>query len=72
MKQVAKPAKHYKNISSKIKQEIESYALIHGTKAAIDCFSKVYTKDSLKVACVVKIKLFFMDWFYYNLVILIK
>ena len=25
-----------------------------------------------KVACVVKIKLFFMDWFYYNLIILIK
>ena len=27
---------------------------------------------SLKVAYVVKIKLFFIDWFYYNLVILIK
>ena len=26
----------------------------------------------IKVACVVKIKLFFMDWFYYNLIILIK
>ena len=25
-----------------------------------------------KVACVVKIKLFFTDWFYYNLIILIK
>ena len=47
-KQVAKPAKHCDNILSKIKQEIGSYALIHGTKAAIDRFSKVYTKYSLK------------------------
>ena len=47
-KQVAKPAKHYDNIPSKIKQEIGSYALIHGTKAAIDRFPKVYTKYSLK------------------------
>ena len=47
-KQVAKPAKHYDNIPSKIKREIGSYALIHGTKAAIDRFSKVYTKYSLK------------------------
>ena len=47
-KQVAKPAKHYNNIPSKINQEIGSYALIHGTKAAIDRFSKVYTKCSLK------------------------
>ena len=31
-KQVAKPAKHYDDIPSKIKQEIGSYALIHGTK----------------------------------------
>ena len=30
-KQVAKPAKHYDNIPSNIKQEIGSYALIHGT-----------------------------------------
>ena len=43
-KQVAKPAKHYDNIPSKIKQEIGSYALIHETKAVIDRFSKVYTK----------------------------
>ena len=35
-KQVAKPAKHYDNIPSKIKQEIGSFALIHETKAAID------------------------------------
>ena len=47
-KQIAKPAKHYNNIPSKIKQEIGSYALIHGTKAAIGRFSKVYTKYSLK------------------------
>ena len=47
-KQVAKPAKHYDNIPSKIKQEIGSYALIHGTKAAIDRFPKVDTKYSLK------------------------
>ena len=31
-KQVVKPAKHYDDIPSKIKQEIGSYALIHGTK----------------------------------------
>ena len=31
-----------------------------------------YHKNRFKVACVAKIKLFFMDWFYYNLVILIK
>ena len=51
-KLVAKPAKHYHNIPSKIKQEFESYALIHGNKAAIDHFSKVYTKYSLKRATV--------------------
>ena len=33
---------------SKIKQEIGSYALIHGAKAANARFSKVYTKYSLK------------------------
>ena len=43
-----KPAKHYDNISSKIKQEIGSHVLIHGTKAAIDHFSKDYTKYFLK------------------------
>ena len=42
------PAEHYGNIPSKIKGEIGSYALIHWTKAAIDCFSKVYTKYSPK------------------------
>ena len=47
-KQVAKPTKHYDNVTSKIKQEIGSYALIHGTKAAIDRFSKDYTNYSLK------------------------
>ena len=47
-KQAAKPAEHYGNIPSKIKGEIGSYALIHWTKAAIDCFSKVYTKYSPK------------------------
>ena len=47
-KHVAKPAKHYDNVPSKIKQEIGSYALTHETKAAIDRFSKVYTKYSLK------------------------
>ena len=32
-------------------------------------------QESLKVACVVDIKVFysfFMDWFYYNLIVLIK
>ena len=47
-KQVAKPVKHYDNIPSKIKQETGSYDLIHGTKAAIDRFSKVCTKYSIK------------------------
>ena len=47
-KEVSKPAKHCNNIPSKIKQEIGSYALINRTKAAIDRFSKVYTKHSLK------------------------
>ena len=46
-KQVAKPTKHYANILSKVKQNIGSYALIHGTKAAINHFSKVYAKYSL-------------------------
>ena len=46
----AKPAKHFDNIPSKIKQEIGSYALIHRAKAAIARFSKVYTKYSLKRA----------------------
>ena len=41
-KQAAKPAKHYDNIPSEMKQEIGSYTLIH------DRFSKVYTKYSLK------------------------
>ena len=52
-KQVAKPAKHYDNIPSKIKQEIGSYALIHETKAAIDHFSKLYGKYSLKRTTVI-------------------
>ena len=43
-KEVSKPAKHCNNIPSKIKQEIGSYALINRTKAAIDRFSKIYTK----------------------------
>ena len=46
-KKVAKLAKHYSNIPSKIKQEIGSYPLIHRAKAAIYRFSKVYTKFSL-------------------------
>ena len=41
-------AKQYDNIPSKIKIGIGSYALFHETKAAIDRFSKVYTKYSLK------------------------
>ena len=40
-KQAAKPAKHYDNIPSKIKQDIGSFALIRGTKAAIDRFYKL-------------------------------
>ena len=47
-KQVAKSTVKYSNVPSKIKEEIGRYALIHGTKSAIDRFSKVYTKYSLK------------------------
>ena len=47
-KQVEKSTVKYSNVISKIKEEIGSYALIHGTKSAIDRFSKVYTKYSLK------------------------
>ena len=47
-RQVAKSTVKYSNIPSKIKVEIGRYALIHGTKSAIDRFSKVYTKYSLK------------------------
>ena len=36
--------RQYERIPLKIKQGIGSYASIHETKAAIDCFSKVYTK----------------------------
>ena len=41
-KQTAK--RQYERIPLKIKQGIGSYASTHETKAAIDCFSKVYTK----------------------------
>ena len=47
-KQVAKSTVKYSNVPSKIKEEIGRYALIHGTKSAIDRFSKVYAKYSLK------------------------
>ena len=47
-KKVAKSTGKYSNVPSKIKEEIGRYALIHGTKSAIDRFSKVYTKYSLK------------------------
>ena len=51
-KQIAKPAKRYDNIPSKIKQEIGNYALIHGTKAVIDRFLNVYTKYSLTITTI--------------------
>ena len=47
-KQVAKSTVKYNYVPSKIKEEIGRYALIHGTKSAIDRFSKVYTKYSFK------------------------
>ena len=47
-KQVAKSTVKYSNVPSKIKEEIGRYALIHGTKSAIDRFPKVFTKYSLK------------------------
>ena len=39
---------HYENIPLKIKQEIGNYAAIHGTKTAINHFSKIYLKFPLK------------------------
>ena len=51
-KQVANPGKLDDNIPSKIKQEIGSYTLIHGTKVTIYLFRKVYTKHSPKRATV--------------------
>ena len=47
-KEVAKSTVKYSNAPSKIKEEIGRYALIYGTKSAIDRFSKVYTKYSLE------------------------
>ena len=43
-KKITKPD----NVPSKIKQEIGNYALVHGTKAAIDGLSKVCKKYSLR------------------------
>ena len=51
-KQVANPGKLDDNVPSKIKQEIGSYTLIHGTKVAIDLFRKAYTKHLPKRATV--------------------
>ena len=47
-KQVTKSTVKYSNVPSKINEEIGRYALIHGTKSAINRFSKVHTKYSLK------------------------
>ena len=47
-KEVVKSTVKYSNVPSKIKEDIGRYALIHGTKSAIDRFSKVRTKYSLK------------------------
>ena len=47
-KQVAKSTVKYNYFPSKIKEKIGRCALIHGTKSAIDRFSKVYTKYSFK------------------------
>ena len=40
--------------------------------SSVNVTKSAFTEEILKVACVAKIKLFFMDWFYYNLIILIK
>ena len=39
---------HYENIPLEKNQWTGNYPVIHGTKAAIDCFSKTYAKLSLK------------------------
>ena len=39
---------HYENIPLEKNQWTGNYPAIHGTKAAIDCFSKTYAKFSLK------------------------
>ena len=40
--------KKYQNVPEKVRQEVGRYALIHGTKATVDKYSKIYPKYDLK------------------------
>ena len=40
--------KTYQNVPEKVRKEVGRYALIHGTKAAVDKYSKIYPKYDLK------------------------
>ena len=37
---------HITNVPEKIKTEVRTYALIHGTKAALERFNKIYPRYS--------------------------
>ena len=38
----------YQNVPQKVRREVRRYVLIHGTKAAVDKYSKIYPKYDLK------------------------
>ena len=46
-KESAKRQKH-QNVPEKVRKEVGKYALIHGAKAAVDKYSKIYPKYDLK------------------------
>ena len=44
--------KTYQNVPEKVRKEVGRYALIYGTKAAVDKYSKIYPKYDLKCTSV--------------------
>ena len=42
----------YQNIPEKLRKEVGRYALIYGTKAVVDKYSKIYPKYNLKCTSV--------------------
>ena len=38
----------YQNVPQKVRREVGRYVLIHGTKAAVDKYSKIYPKYDVK------------------------
>ena len=42
----------YQNVTEKVRKEVRRYALIHGTKAAVDKYSKIFPKYDLKCTSV--------------------